>query len=169
MVERGSTVIIYHGGTSPVEVPKIMNSERKLDFGEGFYATYNREQAVRWASRVAIRRKTEIRIVTEYHFAQEAAEKSLQVIRFHEPDKVWLDFISANRNGHLLSQPYDIIIGPVANDVVYTAVTLYEQGLLDEDDTIKRLKVQKLYNQILFHTEASLQFCQFIRFETVGG
>ena len=163
------SVIIYHGSTVPVEVPKIMNSERKLDFDEGFYATYNREQAIRWASRVAIRRKAEARIVTEYHFDQEAAEKSLQVIRFHEPDKAWLDFISANRNGYPLSQPYDIVIGPIANDVVYTAVTLYEQGLLDEDDTIKRLKVQKLYNQILFHTEASLQFCQFIRFETLGG
>ena len=26
-------MIIYHGSTVPVEVPKIMNSERKLDFG----------------------------------------------------------------------------------------------------------------------------------------
>jgi len=30
MVERGRTMIIYHGSTVPVEVPKIMNSERKL-------------------------------------------------------------------------------------------------------------------------------------------
>ena len=75
-------MIIYHGSTVPVEVPKIMNSERKLDFGEGFYATYNREQAVRWAMRVAIRRKSETQIVTEYNFDHE--EKATGQVIFPE-------------------------------------------------------------------------------------
>ncbi|MCL2421210.1 MAG: DUF3990 domain-containing protein [Defluviitaleaceae bacterium] len=162
-------MIIYHGSTVPVEKPQIMKSERKLDFGEGFYTTYNREQAIRWSERVAVRRKTSVRIITEYEFSLLDAEKSLQIISFNKPDEAWLDFISANRNGHALSKLYDIVIGPVANDVVYTAVLLYEQGLLDKDAAIKRLKVQALYNQILFHTDASLQFCNYIRHEVVGG
>jgi hypothetical protein len=146
-----------------------MYSERKLDFGEGFYATYNREQAVRWSERVAARRKAASRVITEYEFNLDEAEKRLQIIKFNEPDDEWLDFVSANRNGHILTQQYDIVIGPVANDVVYTAVALYEQGLLDKRETINRLKVQKLYNQILFHTEVSLQFCRYISHETIGG
>jgi len=162
-------MIIYHGSTVAVEIPKIMQSERKLDFGEGFYATYNHEQAIRWSERVAARRKTSVRIVTEYEFNIDAAEKELQIIRFDKPDEVWLNFVNANRSGHILPEPYDIAIGPVANDAVYSTILLYEQGILDKDETIKRLKVQELFNQVLFHTEKSLQFCRYIRHETIEG
>ena len=159
---------IFHGSTVPVEVPRIIESRRTLDFGNGFYATYNRAQAMRWAQRVAVRRNAASHFITEYDFMQEAAEQKLKIIRFTEPDEKWLDFICLNRSGRTPNTAYDIAIGPVANDIVYTAVALYEQGLLDKDEAIKRLKVQKLYNQILFHTEASLQFCKYIRHEMIG-
>jgi len=108
-------------------------------------------------------------IVTEYEFDLEAAEKELQITLFEKPDDAWLDFVSANRSGHIALIPYDIAIGPVANDAVYTTIMLYEQGILDKDATIKQLKVQKLFNQILFHTEKSLRFCRYCRHEAVGG
>ena len=160
---------VYHGSTVLVETPKIMHSERKLDFGRGFYTTYNHEQAVRWSKRVADRQKAQTRIINEYRFDLTAAKEQLQVIQFDQPDVMWLDFVSMNRNGHTSPNPYDIVMGPVANDVVYTTVLLYEQGFLDKATTIQQLKVQKLYNQILFHSEASLQFCRYIRHETIGG
>ncbi|MDR3289092.1 MAG: DUF3990 domain-containing protein [Peptococcaceae bacterium] len=162
-------MITYHGGAVPVEPPKIMPSERKLDFGEGFYTTYNREQAIRWSERVAARRKTGVRIVTEYEFDLETAEMELQIIRFDKPDEAWLDFVSANRNGRALTESYDIVIGPVADDAVYMTVLLYEQGVLDKDTAIRQLKVQELFSQVLFHTEKSLRFCRYIRHETIGG
>ena len=160
---------IYHGSTIPVEEPKIINSGRALDFGSGFYTTFNLEQAIRWSETVAIRRNTDTRFITKYEFDQDAAAKQLRIISFTEPDKEWLEFICANRSGRAPDTPYDIAIGPVANDIVYTAVALYEQGILDKDEAIKRLKVQKLYNQILFHTEASLQFCRYLSHEMIGG
>jgi len=160
---------IYHGSTVPVEVPKIIKSNRKLDFGEGFYTTFNREQAERWSVRVSKRLKTNVRIISEYEFDIEAAKKELRVVHFEKPDEIWLDFVSANRNGHVLPEPYDIVIGAVANDIVYTTVTLYERGILDKETAIKQLKVQELYNQILFHTEKSLSYCQYLRHETIGG
>ena len=162
-------MIIFHGSTVPVEVPKILKSNRKLDFGEGFYMTFNREQAVSWSERVAKRRKTKVQIISEYEFDLEAAKKELQIIQFDEPDDDWLDFVNANRVGNGIAESYDIAIGAVANDLVFASIILYEQGFLDREETIKRLKVQKLYNQILFHTEKSLQFCRYIKHETIGG
>ena len=162
-------MIIYHGSTVPVEVPKIIKSDRKLDFGEGFYTTFNREQAISWSERVAKRRKTKVQIISEYEFDLEAAKKELQIIQFDKPDEKWLDFVSTNRIGQSVQETYDIAIGAVANDVVFATVILYEQGFLDREETIKRLKVQKLYNQVLFHTEKSLQFCRYIKHETIGG
>ena len=163
-------MIVFHGSTVSVEAPIILQSERKLDFGEGFYTTYNREQAVRWSERVAARQKAENRVITEYEFDLINAEKELIVVRFGEPGKAWLDFVSANRNGRWDAgfKPYDIAIGPVANDQVYTTVLLYEQGFLDTETAIKQLRVQDLYNQILFHTEKSLRFCRYIRHKKIG-
>jgi len=56
---------------------------------------------------------------------------------------------------------YDMVLGPVADDNVYTTVKLFETGILDREETIKRLKVEKLYDQILFHTTRSLDFCKY--------
>ena len=161
-------MIIYHGSTVSVEIPAIIKSNRKLDFGEGFYATSNREQAIRWSWRVASRQKSGNRIVTEYEFDSETAKKELQIVRFEKPDETWLDFVSANRSGLIIPEPYDIAIGPVADDAVYATILLYEQGVIDKDTAIKQLKVQKLYDQIMFHTEKSLQYCRYVRHETIG-
>lgn len=91
------------------------------------------------------------------------------MIRFENPDEKWLDFVCLNRTGKTPPGLYDIAIGPVADDTVYTTILLYEQGVLDKDDAIKRLKVQELFNQVLFHTEKSLLFCHYLRHYEIGG
>ena len=162
-------MIIYHGSTVAVKSPIILESERMLDFGDGFYTTSNKAQAIRWTERVAERQKTDMRVVTEYKFDFDAANANLNVIEFFEPNEEWLDFVGANRLGKNTRDPYDIVIGPVANDQVYTTVLLYEQGFIDKDTAIKQLKVQKLFNQILFHTKQSLEYCLYLKHEIVGG
>lgn len=37
----------------------------------------------------------------------------------------------------------------------YTVVQYYENGVYDKEEAIKQLKVEALFNQILFHTEKS--------------
>ena len=100
-------MILYHGSNIVVDQPKILQSERMLDFGEGFYTTSNREQAERWSERVSQRRNLNIQVISEYHF--------------------------------------------------------------DVDAAISELKVRKLYNQTLFHTEKSLHYCHYIRSFQLGG
>lgn len=162
-------MVIYHGSNIVVEKPKILQSERMLDFGVGFYATSNKEQAVRWAERVAERRETKDQMLSVYEFDLEAAERGLSIIRFDEPNGKWLDFVCANRSGREATEPYDIVFGPIADDKVYTVVQYYENGVYDKEDAIKRLKVEELYSQILFHTTKSLTYCRFTGFEKLGG
>ena len=52
-----SEIIVYHGGTEKVEFPICKFGRRNLDFGQGFYVTDLRKQAVEWATQVADRRK----------------------------------------------------------------------------------------------------------------
>ena len=162
-------MIIYHGSTIPVEAPKIMISERKLDFGDGFYTMSNQEQAIIWAKIVAVRRNIATQILSIYEFDLDKAQNELTILKFDEPNEAWLGFVCANRSGQGISDKYDMAFGPVADDKVYVVIQFYENGVYDKDETIKRLKVDKLYNQILFHTEKSLEYCRFKDYEEMGG
>jgi len=160
-------MIIYHGSDTLVKNPKILTSNRLLDFGEGFYTTSSLEQAQRWAKRVREVKKSKEQIVSVYEFDADKAEKDLKIIKFDSPNHDWLQFVSACRNGKENNLEYDIAMGPVANDNVYATIQLFETGLLSEAETIIRLKVEKIFDQILFHTERALQYCTYLRHENI--
>jgi hypothetical protein len=162
-------MIIYHGSDIAVPEPKIMSANRLLDFGEGFYTTSSYEQAHRWASRVKKRKKSETQIISVYEFDMDAAGKKLEMLRFNSPSPEWLHFVTACRSGKGTGQKYDIAIGPVANDNVYATIQLFETGLLSEAETIIRLKVEQIFDQILFHTVQALDYCVYKNYETVKG
>ena len=157
---------VYHGSLDVVENPEIRVVDRYLDFGYGFYTTMNEEQAVNWTAKQKNRKGTNIGYVSKYEFDIEKAESELKIIRFDKADKEWLDFVSANRKGQC-GETYDIVIGPVADDGVYEVVRFYEIGVYDLEEALKRLKVEELYNQVLFHTEKSLTYLRFIGAEEI--
>jgi len=158
---------IFHGSDIAVTEPKILASNRLLDFGEGFYTTSSYEQACSWAGRVAQKRNSRQKIISEYDFDMPAAEKKLKIIRFSSPSQEWLNFVTACRSGKEIGFCYDLAIGPVANDNVYATIQLYETGLLSEAETIIRLRIEKISDQILFHTEQALHYCKYIRHENI--
>ena len=43
---------IYHGSLEVVEHPMILQPNRKLDYGEGFYTTTSEKQAKEWATKI---------------------------------------------------------------------------------------------------------------------
>lgn len=162
-------MILYHGSTLIVDKPAILPNQRTLDFGHGFYTTSNREQAVRWAEKVSIRRMTDKKYLSVYEFDFELAQKDLVILNFEKPDKSWLDFVCSCRRNNPPAQKYDMVFGAVADDTVYASIQLYELGVLDESETLKRLKIQKLFNQIFFHSDKSLNYCKFIEGIELGG
>ena len=154
-------MILYHGSLVVVEKPEIRVSDRYLDFGSGFYTTTNEEQAVKWTEKQKSRKGTNFGYVSIYDFDIEKAESELKIVRFDKANREWLDFVSANRKGQC-EEAYDIVIGPVADDGVYEVVRFYEIGVYDLEEALKRLKVEDLYNQVLFHTQKSLSYLKFI-------
>ena len=57
-------MIVYHGSDTIVETPKILEANRPLDFGGGFYVTTSEEQAKSWAIRVSFRNATKTDVLT---------------------------------------------------------------------------------------------------------
>ena len=160
-------MVIFHGSDIAVPEPKILSATRLLDFGHGFYTTSSLEQAKRWARKVKERKISKEQIISIYEFDISKAEKDLNIIRFDSPSSDWLHFVTACRIGKEADHEYDIVMGPVANDNVYATIQLFETGLLSEAETIIRLKVEKIFDQVLFHTEKSLHYCAYLRHEDV--
>jgi hypothetical protein len=154
-------VILYHGSDAIVEKPNLHLSRKNLDFGMGFYTTVNKDQAVDFARKVMIRKGQKSQSVSVYDFYMGAAESILDILRFPSPDRLWLDFVHQNRHGTYAGKPYDLVIGPVANDDVYATLIVYEQGILTVEQAIEALKIKKLYNQFVFKSEKALSFLKY--------
>ena len=157
---------LFHGSLERVEVPRIMPRElyRPLDFGAGFYTTTDFEQASRWA-RIRLERNpnADIGFVTAYDFDEAfMVSACLNVKKYDGVSSEWLNFIAVNRLQCNVEHGYDIVIGPVANDRVYTVLNMYEGGFIDEAEAMKRMKAYRLADQVLFHTQKSLQGLRYL-------
>ncbi|NDV59516.1 DUF3990 domain-containing protein [Bacteroides sp. 519] len=159
---------VYHGTDIVIEKPQITNRFKTLDFGEGFYTTENENQAQEFAVKVCKRRNSSFSpVVNCYEFNEDLTRFS--VLKFDAPDEKWLDFVVERRKGIPIIEKYDLIIGPVANDDVFGTIILYEAGQLDKESAIKRFKVKRLYNQVLFCNKSVLSHLTFIKSYKVGG
>lgn len=156
---------LYHASNVEVKMPMLVESNRMLDFGPGFYTTTNREQAVRFAKSVVAKRGGTPMINT-YEFDETAFSECL-VRRFESPSEDWLDFVAANRSGQYFGVRYDLIMGPVANDDVYTTIGLYMRGFISKEATISGLMVKKLYDQLVFATPRTFRYLKHVNTEVL--
>jgi hypothetical protein len=124
-------ITLYQGTTHEFTEIDVTRGKAIKDFGRGFYATANREHAVRLALRS--RRIEEERLIRigekrglqEYVYAYKFDMKSLESLnckKFEPADREWLRFIILNRTNETLRHDYDVMVGPTANDNTRTAI-----------------------------------------------
>ena len=155
-------MLLYHGSNTQVLNPQILESDRRLDFGRGFYLTSSFEQALRWAELTVKRRETGKSVVSVFEL-DEAKLTNLKVLRFNQAQKEWLEYVTLNRkNQYIPADDYDIVTGPAANDRTMPVISLYFSGVYDIEETIKRLMPQKLHDQYTFKTDRALKALKFL-------
>lgn len=155
-------MILFHGSNVIVSKPKLIEQNRFLDFGFGFYTTTNKMQAIGFADKVMKRRKEGEKAVSIYEIDEVIAFSECSVLRFDSANEEWLNFVAKNRSGNYTGEAYDFIFGPVANDDVYTTFTLYATGVLTKEQTLEALKIKKLYNQLVLSSEKALSYLKYI-------
>ncbi len=158
---------IYHGSLEVIEYPKILDPNRLLDYGKGFYTTTSKQQSEEWVKRRMREQDVNSGYVNVYEFDDSLLQK-LKCLLFTEPSKEWAEFVMANRTQKGFSHDYDIVYGPVANDKVYLQFSLYESGAISVETLIRELKTYKLIDQYLFHTEKGLSRLHFIEAIKIG-
>lgn len=152
-------MILYHGSNQPIVNVDLSRGKKFKDFGQGFYTTHIKEQAVFWSRRIA-ERYGGAPTVTEFEFDIDSASAAgLNVKVFEKPNKEWALFVMANRNevGEEFHHNYDIVIGPVADDKMARLFGLYEMEIIDLDAVVAGLIYRDLNSQYFFATEESLK------------
>ena len=153
-------MVLYHGSNVNVESPKIIVSNRTLDFGAGFYTTSDKTQAIKWARTQKRRRREGEAIVSQYEF-DDKERKNLNILVFDSANREWLNYVSDNRKGIYKGKKFDIVIGPVANDNTMPVINNYITGMIDEETALILLKPQKLADQYAFLTEKGLSAVKY--------
>ena len=139
-------ITVYHGSALEVSNPLVALGRPNLDFGQGFYVSDLREQAERWATRIATRRM-EKPVLNVYEFDLDAV-KQYRYLKFGSYDKAWLDFIVANRKGKMLWKDFDVVEGGVANDNVIDTVEDYIRGRMSAEAALVELSKHRPNNQL---------------------
>lgn len=147
---------VYHGGYCSIENPEIKLGKYTKDFGDGFYCTELKEQAIRWA------RRYDTPVVSIYNFE---LNPKLKVLHFREMTEEWLDFIVNCRNE--VAHDYDIVIGAMANDQVYNYISDYVSGVLTREQFWVLAKFKHPTHQINFCTSEALKCLSFIKCEEI--
>lgn len=156
-------MILYHGSNVSVQKPRLFITDRRADFGSGFYLTSSFEQASRWAQLVTKRRGNGTPSISVFEY-DESDSPSLRILEFTGATVEWLAFVGANRRGDYVEK-YDLVIGPVANDNTMPTLRLYFAGVYSEEEAIKRLLPQKLRGQYAFKTKRALDeltYCEVV-------
>lgn len=160
-MDQNKILKLYHGGTVVVSKPKLLDFNRKTDFGIGFYTSSSLEQARAWTKIKQNRIGAKDGFVNVYSF-DFGNISDLKVFTFQSATEEWLDFVFNNRKNNKLIHNYDVVLGPVANDTLYQTFLLFENGILNKAETISRLKTYKLVDQVSFHSNKALLNLQFI-------
>ena len=155
---------VYHGSLEVVEHPIILQPNRKLDYGAGFYTTTSEKQAKEWVERRMLEKQAECGYVNIYEFDERILTNNshgLKIKCFKEYDEEWANFIFENRNNVNSNVPvhdYDIVYGPIANDRVGLQIRNYMEHNIDLATFLDRLKYMKgITFQYFFGTERAIK------------
>ena len=143
--------VVYHGSYCKVENPEIKIGKFTKDFGNGFYCTVLKEQAIKWA------KKYETPIINEYEYRE---NKNLKIKEFTLMTEEWLDFIILCRNGE--KHNYDIVIGAMADNQVYNYISDLMAGNITREAFWELAKFRHPTHQIAFCTEEALKSIKYI-------
>lgn len=158
---------VFHGSTEMIRQPLAHAGRCKLDFGNGFYVTDLREQAVFWANRPVNNNRPHWLNIYELDI-DGILNFGYRYLRFDSYDFDWLEFVVANRRGEERWQAYDLIEGGIANDRVFNTIELYAAGLTPREATLEKLRYEKPNNQLcLLRQELIDRYLRFISAEEV--
>lgn len=157
---------LYHGSNVAIEQIDLSRSKRGKDFGQGFYLNANPDQAMEMAARTTRFLNEGIPTLSCFEFDEdEAIKNGLNIKIFPDYSEEWAEFVVMNRknNSDIPAHPYDIVIGPIADDTVGVQIRRFIMGYLSASALVEELRFRGDHAvQYFFGTPQAVQFLKRI-------
>jgi hypothetical protein len=154
-------MILYHGTNAEILQIDLAQSRVGKDFGLGFYLTPDKNVAQRQAERKFVQYGDGAVRVYEYSIA-DSCFKELKVLQFDSYSLEWSQFILQNRKNrsHTQLHDYDVVIGPIADDVIGYQIRRIEEGVITEQQFLEEIKFHTVTIQYMFATQKAINMLQ---------
>ena len=154
-------MILYHGTNADIQQIDLAQSRVGKDFGIGFYLTPDKKVAQRQAERKFEQYGEGAARVYEY-IVDDNRLNDLNILKFDAYSLDWAQFILQNRKNRTHSQlhDYDVVIGPIADDVIGYQIRRVEEGIISEQQFLEEIKFHTVTIQYLFATEKAINLLQ---------
>ncbi len=136
-------ILLYHGSNVIIEQIDLSRSKRGKDFGQGFYLNANPDQAMEMAARTTRFLNEGTPTLSCFEFEEDEAMKNgLNIKIFPEYTEEWAEFVVMNRknNTDVPAHPYDIVIGPIADDTVGVQIRRFIMGYMSASALVEELR-----------------------------
>ncbi len=152
---------LYHGTNAEILRIDLKESRVGKDFGIGFYLTPDKQVAQRQAERKFEQYGVGEARVYEYTIDDNALQ-ALKVLQFDSYTMEWARFVLMNRKNRTRTQVhnYDIVIGPIADDVIGYQIRRVEEGIITEEQFLEEIKYHTVTIQYMFATDMAIQSLQ---------
>jgi len=156
-------ITLYHGSNVEIGHIDLSRSRRGKDFGKGFYLNANMQQALDMAKRTVRRMSAGSPVVNAYEFDESvlaSCDGRLKIKIFDDYCEEWAMFVLMNRNNNTdkLVHPYDIVVGPIANDTVGVQIRRFINGYIPINVLIEELRYRGNHAvQYFFGTEKAIR------------
>ena len=165
-----------------MQSPEVRPVSRPMDFGAGFYTTTLATQAIEWSRKKSLK-EGGTPVVTVYELNLARLEKELSTKSFVGTSDDWINFILKHRKASVYNavsvnvdgrsrrrlvakagahHGFDIVMGEVADDDVFDAITLYEANVIAYDELKRRLRTKRQNDQICFCTLEAFTCLEFV-------
>lgn len=161
-------ITLYHGSNVEIDRIDLSRSKRGKDFGRGFYLNANRQQALDMAMRTVRTLSVGSPVVNAFEFDDSVLNRAeeLKVKVFDDYCEEWAEFILMNRsnNSDTQAHPYDIVIGPIANDTVGVQIRRFINGYIPMNVLIEELRFRGNHAvQYFFGTERAIKLLKKVK------
>ncbi|MBQ6084182.1 MAG: DUF3990 domain-containing protein [Bacteroidales bacterium] len=156
-------MILYHGTNSIIKSIDLSHSRVGKDFGAGFYLTPDEQIAQRQAER-KFERFGEGKAIVYKFSVDDDLLNTVKTLHFDSYTSEWAKFVFANRKNRTLKQThdYDIVIGPIADDVVGYQIRRVEEGIISEEQFLEEIKFHTITIQYMFATQKAVDLLMML-------
>ena len=154
---------LYHGTNAEIKSIDIGRSRIGKDFGIGFYLTPDKDVATRQAERKFVQYGEGQARVYAYDVDDDSL-RQLNVLYFESYSLEWARFVLRNRKNRTREQihDYDIVVGPIADDVVGYQIRRVEEGIISENQFLEEIKYHTVTMQYLFATDDAVKLLRVL-------